>query len=686
MNTLKINLENCYGIKKLETTFDFTKQKAVAIYAANGVMKTSLAQTFLDLSNGEPSKDLIFPKRSSVRKITDEQNVELEKANVFVIRPYDAAFGHTEKTSTLLVNAALRKEYEKLLEEIGNLKDQFLKAVNVLSRSKKDQEKEISSTFTPADNEFYKALKRIKEEVLKQKEAPFADIDYDKIFDEKVLAFLNTKDFKTSIKEYIEQYNQLLDASTYFKKGIFDYYNAATIAKSLADNGFFEAKHSVTLNAKTKTEIISKADLEKLIGDEKNAILKNENLRKRFADIEKQITKNANLRDFSEYLLKNERILPKLASLAAFKEEIWKSYFVANIGLYKELVEKCEATDKRKNEIEEQARKERTQWESVIEIFNNRFYVPFKLEAKNRVAVILAQEPLLNLGFIFKDGDDTASIEKEALMQVLSTGEKKALYVLNIIFEVEARKKSGGDTVFVVDDIADSFDYKNKYAIIEYLKEISEFDHFHQIILTHNFDFFRTINSRFILYPQCFMAFKTSQGVSLKQAEGIRNVFVNDWKPKFFKDPKKRIAAIPFIRNIIEYTRGEQDPDYLKLTSLLHWKKDSNKITQSELGNIYNMVFGGSGTLNDGGKTVIDVLNDEVDSCLKAEEGVNFENKIVLSISIRLMAEEYMINKINDAAFIASINANQTSKLFAKFKAKFCTEFRSEERRVGHAW
>jgi hypothetical protein len=48
------------------------------------------------------------------------------------------------------------------------------------------------------------------------------------------------------------------------------------------------------------------------------------------------------------------------------------------------------------------------------------------------------------------------------------------LYILNIIFEVKARIKANQETIFIVDDIADSFDYKNKYAIIEYLKEILE--------------------------------------------------------------------------------------------------------------------------------------------------------------------------------------------------------------------
>ncbi|WP_157887311.1 hypothetical protein [Campylobacter pinnipediorum] len=51
MKKLKIYLENCYGIKKLETEFDFTKKNTYSIYAPNGTMKTSFAKTFKDLSN-----------------------------------------------------------------------------------------------------------------------------------------------------------------------------------------------------------------------------------------------------------------------------------------------------------------------------------------------------------------------------------------------------------------------------------------------------------------------------------------------------------------------------------------------------------------------------------------------------------------------------------------------------------
>ena len=674
MKKLKLNLKNCYGIKDLKHDFDFSEHKAVAIYAPNGAMKSSLANTFKDLAEKALSTDRIFPARTSVREITDESGTEVASEKVFVIRPYDEELGHTEKTSTLLVNAPLRKEYETLTQEIEATKKLFLDSMREVSRSEKDLDKEISSAFTPSDDQFYKALFRVEKEMRDQKDAPYADIEYDQVFDDKVQVFLKTKDFKTAIKDYIDKYNELLAASTYFKKGIFNYYNAATIAKNLADNGFFDAKHSVVLNAATKKEITSQAELEKLVQDEKDQILKDAGLKKRFAEVEKQINKNANVRDFSDYLLRNEKLLPALANVEAFKEELWRSYFFTKIDLYYTVLEKYRAVEKRRTAIEDAARKESTQWERVIGIFNSRFHVPFKLEAKNRVAVILAQDSLLNLGFRFEDGGDSASVAKADLMQVLSTGEKKALYVLNIIFEVEARRQANQETVFVVDDIADSFDYRNKYAIVEYLKEMSENKNFCLIILTHNFDFFRTICNRVVRYSQCFMTSKTAAGLTLNQASGIQNVFVKDWKLNFFTNTKKRVASIPFIRNMIEYTRGEADADYLTLTSLLHWKKNSDAITQNDLAGIFNKAFGGGGTCPDGGRKVVDVVNAEASACLAAPEGINFENKIVLSIAIRLAAERYMIGKIADETAVSAIDTQQTYQLSKMFRSKHPTE------------
>lgn len=674
MKKVSVELENCYGIKKLEYKFDFSRETVYAIYAPNGVMKSSLAQTFADLAAGQPSSDRIFPARVSSRKISDEKGRELTRGSILVVRPYDAEFGHTEKTSTLLVDAKLRKEYENLHEEINNSRELLLKALKEQSRSKKPLEKEISSAFTSSDDEFDIALTRIKKELQEQKDTPFADVFYDKIFDDKVLSFLDNKDAKTAIEEYVRRYNELLAASTYFKKGTFDYYNASQIAKSLADNGFFEAKHTVNLIAGERLEIRTQKELENVIAKEKEAIIKDKELRKKFDAIAKLLERNATLRDFQNYLLENEALLSQLTNIKKFKEDIWKSYLKVRFDLYSDYERKYEAAQVRKNEIEEEASRQQTQWEEVIQIFNDRFFVPFKLSAKNRTAVMLGYAPMIDLAFTYHDGADKIPVEKTALMKVLSTGEKKALYILNVIFEIQTRKKANQETLVIVDDVADSFDYQNKYAIIQYLKDISQDPLFKQIIMTHNFDFFRTTQSRFVSYDHCLMASKSNAGITLQQASGIKNIFVNDWKRNFFTDPKKKIASIPFLRNLVEYTKGEDDRNFKTLTSLLHWRADSANITEDQLNAIYTEVCGGDRVKADGHKSVIEIIETEAKSCMNGAGGVNLENKIVLAIAIRIEAEKYMISKINKPTFIAGIDSKQTQTLFAKFKELFSNE------------
>ena len=191
-------------------------------------MKSSLAQTFLDLSKGVESRDRIFQDRTSVREIRDETGGEIHGDSIFVVTPYDRDFAHTEKTSILLVDASLREEYETLQAGIERQKKILLSALKRHSKSRKDIESEVSSAFTSSDQEFETALTRIQTELTEMQDAVFADVPYDTVFDEKVLAFLRTKEAQDVIAIYVGRYNDLLASSTYFKKGTFDYYNAET--------------------------------------------------------------------------------------------------------------------------------------------------------------------------------------------------------------------------------------------------------------------------------------------------------------------------------------------------------------------------------------------------------------------------------------------------------------------------
>ena len=324
----------------------------------------------------------------------------------------------------------------------------------------------------------------------------------------------------------------------------------------------------------------------------------------------------------------------------------------------------------RQTELEVIAREQRTQWEEVIEIFNDRFFVPFRLEAKNKAEVLLGQASFIELGSTYLDGTDKVDLGQDELLTSLSTGERKALYILNVIFEVETRRKNNQEILIIIDDLADSFDYRNKYAIVQYLKDISEYQQFNLLIMTHNFDFLRTIKSRFIRYSKCLMATRSEQGVTLEKASGIRNIFALDWKLHFFENLKKKIACIPFLRNIVEMTTGESDPQYAKLTSILHWKSDSLTITVGDLENIFCNICDEARDTSDDATLVYNLIVEQAEDCLAKGSRPNLEDKVVLAIATRLLAEQFVINKIQDPDFVQSIKVNQTHALIERFKSR----------------
>ncbi|CAG0985249.1 hypothetical protein METP3_02315 [Methanosarcinales archaeon] len=672
MKKLKVNLKNCYGIKKLEHEFDFSSNTH-AIYAGNGMMKTSFARTFNDLSKGEDSKDLMHPEIETVREIVDEMGNSINKDQVFVMEPYKREY-ESGKISTLLVKKELKDKYDKIYLEINIKKSELLKKLKPLSGVKNGIDEELSETFDKSKKDFFICLEILEKEILNEKPPEFADLNYGEIFNEKVHAFLNNENNRQKLNEYIKTYNDIISSSTYFKQGIFNHYNASIISKNLNDNGFFAAKHSVCLNTeKDKTEISTQIKLDKLIKEEKDKILNNPDLNKRFDAIDIQLSKNEPLRIFREYIHNNHRILTELTDLNAFKKKLWISYlkkerdtFIALLELYRS----------GKIEIEKiiiNAKSEKTAWEEVVNIFNDRFFVPFRLKIENKEDVILKNDaPFIT--FTFEDSNGKIGVKEDVLLDLLSTGERRALYILNIIFEVEARKKESTETLFIIDDIADSFDYKNKYAIIEYLKGISKEGIFHSIILTHNFDFYRTLENRHIVkYKNCYMVKKSDKEVKLIDASYIINPFVV-WKEHLESKNEMLIASIPFVRNLIEYTKGKGDTDYIKLTSMLHIMSDSESITISNLKSIYNSVLNKALPLDDGDNKVIDLIFKVANDCSVPDEIASLENKIVLSIGIRLKAEKYMINKINDPSKTMVIKSSQTQRLFELFKKEFSGE------------
>lgn len=675
MEKVTITLENCYGIKSLEVNFNFRLSRAHAIYASNGAMKTSFATTFQDLSRGQQSKDRVHKNRETKREIKDETGTEIGPEKIFVIEPYQPNY-KSDRISTLLVNKVLKDRYDEIYADINNKKDDLLKSLKSHSGLKAEIEQEIAEAFVHDRKEFFVALVRVKGEVVTHKANPLDEVMYQKIFNDKILPIIQSEDFKREIANYIDTYDRLLSSSNFFKKGVFNHNNAADIAKNLKDNGFFKASHSVYINsAGQRKEVKSEAELEALIQQEKDTILNSPELVNSFEAFDKTLNKNKDAREFREYIEKNKVILPELDNLDRLKQRLWISYLAASKAQYDTLMEVYERGSKEIEKIVKQAAVEATKWQEVIRIFNDRFNVPFEVTMENQDDVILKREAP-NIVFHFKEDRETAGVQvtEADLLKILSNGERRALYILNIIFEVEARIAAGQETLFVVDDIADSFDYKNKYAIIEYLCDMSQQTKFYQLILSHNFDFFRTISSRLRLPRENrWHTTKTISGVNFVEEKYQNNPF-KTWK-KNLDTPAMLIASIPFVRNLAEYCGHGDHED--RLTSLLHIRPETGSILVCELEQIFKDILKDKETLSLQNpdvpvKNLVFSLADEVST--ETEEIIDLERKILLSIAIRLRAEEYIIGRISDDEFVREIKSNQTAKLVRRFKWDFPSE------------
>lgn len=68
---------------------------------------------------------------------------------------------------------------------------------------------------------------------------------------------------------------------------------------------------------------------------------------------------------------------------------------------------------------------------------------------------------------------------------------------------------------------------------------------------------------------------------------------------------------------------------------------------------------------------IVDLIQQEAIGCTGASDGFNLENKIVLSIAIRLQAEQYMTNRLADSKFVAGIKSNQSQALLSKYVKTF---------------
>ena len=489
MNKLNMELINCFGIDSLNYEFDFEKGNVFSIYARNGLMKTSFAKTFQLIQQGkkENISDAIFDEQGSAIVQVDGQ--ELNKEQVFVVKSYESAY--ESDISSLLIKGDIQRQLQdvfkmrtKLLKALE--KDSGLKIKRIsLGKTVYELEPTLIKDFEFTEKDI---LSNLTELASYEPEIECGSIPYSAIFDETVLKKIKDSKFQDGIHDFITSSNEIYSSFEYLEKGNLTLPKLKDLKKALIKDGFFVKQNKVILSGQ---EAISTSEvLEQHISNIETKIQETP----AYKAIENLLndSKGITLKDVIE---RNPEIIEFLAidKLPILKKCLWASYIKQNIALFRELSDKykdfSEAIDAL--EIDD------TQWKKALDIFNQRFTVPFVMNVVNLKGAIIG-ENVPQVEFSFKKGEIIKTIDRSRLekLDTLSQGEKRALYLLNIIFDIEQIKNTGRETLLIIDDIADSFDYKNKYAIIEYLYELAQDPNIYMLILTHNFDFYRTIAGR----------------------------------------------------------------------------------------------------------------------------------------------------------------------------------------------
>lgn len=645
MEELKVKLSNCYGIPSFDETFNFSengnKSKAYAVYAPNGLMKTSFAKTFEKLSKGEQPKEERFGRQTTCAVEADGYGVG--KDDLYVLKAEVDIDSETDAVTNILVNEEYKSRYDSLVKELTQIKSKLISTLQKKSKVKKvEVEDKLCKDF--GHDDFVHCIKLANEITVNDETSNFF---YGEVFDPKALEIIQSQEFFNKAEEFNSRYQELFDQEgTIYKRGVFNPIKAEGAFSSLNKNGFFDAGHKVHLSGDDGS--VGHEEIQEKIEAIHHSIDSDSELRK----IRESLAKNAQTQAYADLFenLSSEEIEYLLTKIreenqAEFKKELW-AFYVQNCPETNSLISSYEENKDEIDRIESIAATEAPNWAKAIELFNDRFIdMPFTLSLFNPAEAALGKEKA-ELKFTFRDGGEQVDCTRSQV-KALSQGEKRALYLLNFIFDVEDRKRLQKETLFIIDDAADSFDYKNKHAIVQYLMDLSDESYFSQIILTHNFDFFRTLANNFVHRERCMMASRNGNSIGLSKAEGIKNHFVYIWKRQIESNDFVLCATVPFTRNIIEYTKGEDDSDYLKLTSLLHWKSDTIKITVGQYLAIYNRVFGTQHPTNNE-KPLIDLLFEKADeiSLRNEHDGLILEDKVLLSIAIRLRSEIFITNEL----------------------------------------
>ncbi len=692
------HFKNCYGLKQFNLqNINFSRCNKALIYAPNGVMKSSLSKVFDDISKGATTCDRIFQNVVSNYSVTHyTSRYVYSSANrtqptatdrIYVVNTFNNSFEFTKETvSTLLADETTRNAYNVLMAQFSGEIIQIEEKLRVLTGLTKSQIKgklitDLGLTGTADWTDIFEKLNELY--ATRRTFEYLNDCTYSELFNDKAMAVYGKQEFLNSIEEYISSLNILLENNPILNDRFTDR-NAETLGKEMAKHNLFNAQHTICLKDGT-TVIHSLEEWNFVVNEQLDRLYSSPELSTVFQKLKKMLTSNGEVSRLRDIIVAHREIIPALSDIPALKVQTWLDCFSKLDMSFDDYYRNISQYTAQIKVLYEQASAQSARWQTVVNKFNRRFRVPFEVRIENKANFLLKDEAP-NLSFKYTRGmiaQQSATLKKDDLMVSLSTGEKRALYLLYILFDLERIRQQatagGGQFLIVADDIADSFDYKNKYAIIEYLNDLGNTSGIDLLILTHNFDFYRTVKLRLgVARNHCYIAQRDEEGiVSITefkyQKDFFKNVVIKDIKDgNIINDDNKKllISSIPFYRNLCEYSGKEVE--YSRLTCFLHLKTtplDTLTVKISDLWNLINPFLNNT-TFSGADEDYYTAVTRVANTCVADNTNeVLLDNKLFIAIAIRLLTEKFMKNTlISNGKACSDADSNQTRKWFNQVK------------------
>ncbi len=630
MEKLIVNkMKNAFGIANLSLNDNKSYFSQDVIYSRNGTFKTSFSKTLYELSNGNISKirDRISDELADLDiKIIDENDNEIiDLTNKFIVFSRDIYENNNKKLSDYTQEyelIAIDKEDKEYLDELlsNGIEDSIIELNTACKKMDLDYAKVMDVLELNGNNKVEKLIE-LFELIAEADDNDIAQINLKKIF-QKAYDVIDNEEFKTSVSNYIDVYNNRLNEELFDND--FNENNCFDLIGSLKKLSFLNEtkKRGIVMQGTIYYKI---EEVEELI----NNIIKEIATDPQIIEANKELLKNIGTSKESavlkEEIINNPQLVQQLSLgrkgiiLSALKKSgIQYDYWITTLNKVKQELTKLLEKVKTKSSI----------FDEALDVYKSRFHPVFSIEIKNR------EESLLGLQmptFIFRHNrNKDIEIEEIKLYELLSSGEKTSLNIIKFLVEYLANKNN--NPFIILDDIVETFDYANRYAFLEYINDLVRTGS-SIVILTHNFEFYKTVSSR-IRDLRKLEAHSDNGKIYISKNSNL-NKNIEDILT--INNLEQLLFAIPYIREANIILKNDTE----LFDSLLHYNQQTRAI---KLGQITDLL-GEKAKINlelDTNKNYIETLK-EIVSDFKNIDDNNIVKKTILAMYLRIVLEEKII-------------------------------------------